>query len=142
MPNIRLGIVGVGNCASSLLQGIEYYRDGEGPRQSASGGLMHLDLAGYRPGDIQIVCAFDIDERNVGKPIAEAAVAHPNNTMRFVFELRDHSVRVEMGPLLDGVPIGGLLDVHPRRGRGPLSRGDRAITMTGCRGAGPGYTRA
>ena len=75
MSRVRLGIVGVGNCASSLLQGIEYYRDGEGPKRDTMGGLMHLDLAGYRPGDIQVVCAFDIDERKAGKPLEVAALA-------------------------------------------------------------------
>jgi myo-inositol-1-phosphate synthase len=103
MGKIRLGIVGVGNCASSLLQGIEYYRDGEGPKQeSPLGGLMHHDLAGYRPGDIEVVCAFDIDERKVGKPLETAAFAQPNNTMTIFPKLPNYKVRVEMGPALDG----------------------------------------
>jgi myo-inositol-1-phosphate synthase len=102
MGNIRLGIIGVGNCASSLLQGIEYYRDGDGTKHERAAGLMHFDLGSYRPGDLQVVCAFDIDERKVGKPVGVAAFAAPNNTMTIVPELRDHGVRVEMGPLLDG----------------------------------------
>src|SRR5712671_2879369 len=101
MGKVRLGIVGVGNCASSLLQGLEYYGDGEGPKQSA-GGLMHLDLAGYRPGDIQVVCAFDIDERKIGKPLEVAAVAPPNCTQQLYPKLPSYRVRVEMGPILDG----------------------------------------
>ena len=102
MAKIRIGIVGVGNCASSLLQGIEYYRDGEGPKQEAAGGLMHLDLGGYRPGDIQPVCAFDIYERKVGKPLEVAAFAPPNNTQQLYPKLPGYKVRVEMGPALDG----------------------------------------
>jgi myo-inositol-1-phosphate synthase len=102
MPRVRLGIVGVGNCASSLLQGIEYYRDGEGPKQATTGGLMHLDLGGYRPGDIQVVCAFDIDERKVGKTLEVAALAPPNCTQQLFPKLPNYKVRVEMGPLLDG----------------------------------------
>jgi myo-inositol-1-phosphate synthase len=102
MGKIRLGIIGVGNCASSLLQGIEYYREGDGAKRERPSGLMRFDVAGYRPADLDVVCAFDIDQRKVGKPLAEAAFAAPNNTMRIVSELRDHAVRVEMGPLLDG----------------------------------------
>ena len=102
MSKIRVGIIGVGNCASSLLQGIEYYREGEGPKRQQGDGLMHLDLAGYRPEDIQIVCAFDIDERKVGKPLEAAAVAAPNNTMTIFPKLPSYKVRVEMGPTLDG----------------------------------------
>ncbi|MGH7857495.1 MAG: inositol-3-phosphate synthase [Candidatus Binatia bacterium] len=102
MGKVRLGIVGVGNCASSLLQGIEYYRDGEGPKREAAGGLMHLDLGGYRPGDIEVVCAFDIDERKVGKPLEAAAFAPPNNTMTIFPKLPNYKVRVEMGPVFDG----------------------------------------
>lgn len=102
MGTIRLGIIGVGNCASSLLQGIEYYRDGEGPRREQAGGLMHLDLGGYRPGDIQVVCAFDIDERKAGKPLEVAAFAPPNNTMTIFPKLPNYKLRVQMGPILDG----------------------------------------
>ncbi len=103
MGKIRVGIVGVGNCASSLLQGVEFYReDGEGPKHDSAGGLMHVDLAGYRPGDLQVVCAFDIDERKVGKPLEVAALAAPNNTMQLYPKLPNYKVRVEMGPVLDG----------------------------------------
>src|ERR1041385_454528 len=102
MGKVRLGIVGVGNCASSLLQGLEYYRDGEGPKQGSGGGLMHLDLGGYRPGDIQVVCAFDIDERKAGKPLEVAALAPPNCTQQIYPKLPNYKIRVEMGPLLDG----------------------------------------
>jgi len=103
MANIRVGIIGVGNCASSLLQGIEHYRDqGDARHRRPGGGLMHFELGGYRPGDLEVVCAFDIDERKVGKPLGVAAFAPPNNTMTIVPALPDHDVRVEMGPILDG----------------------------------------
>ncbi|MEA2626840.1 MAG: myo-inositol-phosphate synthase [Candidatus Binatota bacterium] len=103
MVKIRLGIVGVGNCASSLLQGIEYYRNGEGPKKHHDGsGLMHLDLGGYSPGDIEVVCAFDIDVRKVGKPLETALTAPPNNTMTLYPKLPNYKIRVEMGPVLDG----------------------------------------
>ncbi|NNG46087.1 MAG: inositol-3-phosphate synthase, partial [Deltaproteobacteria bacterium] len=67
MSKIRIAIAGIGNCASSLLQGIEYYRTvGESPGSDIP-GLMNLDIGGYRPGDIEIVAAFDIDRRKVGR---------------------------------------------------------------------------
>src|SRR5687767_1144080 len=102
MSKIRLGIIGVGNCASSLLQGIEYYRNGEGARPSNGSGLMHFDLGGYKPGDIEVVCAFDIDVRKVEKPLHVAAFAPPNNTQSFFPKLPHSKVRVEMGPIFDG----------------------------------------
>jgi len=103
MGKIRVGIVGVGNCASSLLQGVEFYRapDGEVARDPV--GLMHYDLCGYRPGDIEVVCAFDIDQRKVGKPLDIAAFAPPNNTRPLYPKLPRSNVVVEMGPVLDGV---------------------------------------
>src|SRR5688572_21562989 len=97
MSKIRLGIVGVGNCASSLLQGLEYYRQGEGPKTGGS-GLMHQDLGGYAPDDIQVVCAFDIDARKVGRPLEAAAFAPPNNTMTIFPKLPATKVRADMGP--------------------------------------------
>src|SRR5262249_8682261 len=103
MANIRLGIIGVGNCASSLLQGIEHYRGADAAMgDRPGGGLMHFDLAGYRPGDLEVVCAFDIDERKVDQPLAVAAFAPPNNAMTIAPRVQDHGVRVEMGPILDG----------------------------------------
>ncbi|MCX5866112.1 MAG: inositol-3-phosphate synthase, partial [Proteobacteria bacterium] len=77
MGKIRLAICGVGNCASSLLQGIEYYRRSGRDRDL---GLMHPDLGGYKPSDIQVVVAFDIDRRKVGKPLEQAMFALPNCT--------------------------------------------------------------
>jgi len=80
MQNIRIGIVGVGNCASSLVQGINYYRHKDSENAI---GLMHWDIGGYKPCDIEVVSAFDIDKRKVGKDTAEAIFAEPNCTTVF-----------------------------------------------------------
>ncbi len=100
MDPIKIAITGIGNCASSLLQGIEHYR--QTPEETAI-GLMHYRLAGYRPCDIQVVAAFDVDARKVGKPLHEAAFAPPNCTMTLVEDLPNYGVTVSMGPVLDGV---------------------------------------
>ena len=100
MEKIRLAIVGVGNCASSLVQGIEYYRTHEGVETL---GLMHFSLGGFTPGDMQVVAAFDIDRRKVGKPLREAIFAPPNCTLVFQPEVSDSKTLVSMGPVLDGV---------------------------------------
>lgn len=97
--NIRVAICGVGNCASALLQGIEYYRN----HPESADGLMHKDLGGYLPEDIQIVAAFDIDRRKVGRPLEEAAFAPPNCVYPIWPALPRYGVKVQMGPLLDGV---------------------------------------
>lgn len=100
---IRIAIVGVGNCASSLLQGIEYYRHVSKEDQHQPVGLMHYDLGGYTPADIEVVCAFDVDTRKVGWPLAQAAFAKPNNTTLIWPDLPCSDVTVQMGPVLDGV---------------------------------------
>ncbi len=97
---IKLAIVGVGNCASALIQGLEYYRSYD-PAEAA--GLIHPELGGYRVEDIRIVVAFDIDRRKVGKPLHEAILAPPNCTTVFQRVLPDMGVTVQMGPVLDGV---------------------------------------
>jgi myo-inositol-1-phosphate synthase len=103
MGKIRVAIVGVGNCASSLLQGIEYYRHADEAARSTPIGLMHYNLGGYKPEDIEIVCAFDIDARKVGRPLEEACFAPPNNTVTIWRELPRYGVTVEMGEVLDGI---------------------------------------
>ncbi len=100
MDNIRIAIVGVGNCASSLVQGIEYYR-GKAPDEAI--GLMHWEIGGYRPQDIEVVAAFDIDVRKVGKDVSEAIFELPNCTTVFCGDLPKVGVRVRMGCILDGV---------------------------------------
>lgn len=101
MGKIKLAIVGVGNCASALIQGIEYYKNHNSPEQLP--GLMHFNLGGYLPGDIEVVAAFDIDKRKVNKPLKEAVFAKPNCTKVFFPNLPDYSVKVSMGTILDGV---------------------------------------
>jgi len=100
---IRVAIAGVGNCASSLVQGIAYYRrrlEKDGVRETL--GLMHYDLGGYLPGDIRFVCAFDIDKRKVGKPLEKAIFAPPNCTKVFQKDVGKTGVTVQMGSILDG----------------------------------------
>jgi myo-inositol-1-phosphate synthase len=100
MSNIKIAIVGIGNCVSSLIQGIHYYR--EKNREDAI-GLMHYDMNGYKPGDIEVVAAFDIDQRKVGRDVNEAIFAKPNCTTVFFADLPPSGVTVRMGNILDGV---------------------------------------
>src|SRR4030042_2058820 len=101
---IRIAIVGVGNCASSLIQGIEFYRNSYLENQKIEPpGLMHLDIGGYKPWDMEVGAAFDIDRRKVGKPLKEALFAKPNCTKILYPNLNDSGVIVSMGEVLDGV---------------------------------------
>ncbi|HYF57125.1 MAG TPA: inositol-3-phosphate synthase [Salinarimonas sp.] len=97
---LRVGIVGVGNCASSLVQGLEYYRDAKA--NVPVPGLMNVELGGYHVGDVEISAAFDINAAKVGRDVAEAIHAAPNNTIRFA-DVRPLGVRVERGPTHDGL---------------------------------------
>ncbi len=103
MGKIRIAIAGVGNCASSLIQGIEYYKSLKADSPDISNGLMHYNLGGYMPVDIEVVAAFDIDVRKVNKTLKEAIFARPNCTKVFFPELPDHPVKVQMGEVLDGI---------------------------------------
>ncbi|HEC94618.1 MAG TPA: inositol-3-phosphate synthase [Thermoplasmatales archaeon] len=100
MDKIKIAIIGVGNCASSLVQGIHYYRNKK-PEDAI--GLMHWDIGGYRPYDIEVVAAFDVDKRKVGKDVSEAIFAKPNCTKVFCRDIPHMGVKVEMGKVLDGV---------------------------------------
>lgn len=99
MDRIKIAIVGIGNCASSLVQGIEYYK---GKDSSNSNGLMHWDIGGYKPYDIEVVAAFDIDKRKVGKDVSEAIFALPNCTTVFCPDIPVMNAKVHMGQILDG----------------------------------------
>jgi myo-inositol-1-phosphate synthase len=100
MAEIRLAIAGVGNCASSLLQGLEYYRS---HTAVDTAGLLHQTIGGYRLSDVRVAAAFDVDQRKVGRPLEEAVFAPPNCTKVFQRELPRYGVTVQMGPVLDGV---------------------------------------
>ena len=99
MKKIKIAIAGVGNCSSSLVQGINYYGDKDGRKAI---GLMHWDIGGYEPSDIEVVAAFDIDKRKVGRDISEAIFALPNCTTVFRKYIPETGVRVQMGRILDG----------------------------------------
>lgn len=99
MDKIKIAIAGVGNCASSLVQGLFYYKD-KNPKDAI--GLMHWEIGGYTPGDIEVVAAFDIDRRKVGKDLNEAIFAAPNCTTLFCPDLPESGVIVHMGRVLDG----------------------------------------
>ncbi len=99
MSKVRLAIAGVGNCASSLVQGLAFYT--KNPEGSA--GLMHHEIGGYTLQDIEVVAAFDVDARKVGLPVEEAIFQKPNNTTIFQRELPKSGVKVQMGPVFDGI---------------------------------------
>lgn len=94
----RLAIVGVGNCASSFIQGLTWYR-----RSGSVTGLMHPEIGGLSVGDIRLACAFDVDQRKIDKPLAEAIFAPPNNARIFCSDPEDDGARVFAGPMGDGV---------------------------------------
>ncbi|MBI2847339.1 MAG: inositol-3-phosphate synthase [Chloroflexi bacterium] len=100
MGKINVAIIGVGNCASSLVQGVYYYRNAQ--ENDFIPGLMHVDLAGYHISDIEFVAAFDIDANKVGKDIAEAIYTPPNNTYKFC-DVPRTGVMVERGMTHDGL---------------------------------------
>ncbi len=97
---IRIAIVGVGNCASSLVQGIHYYRDAD--PEGRVPGLMHVDFGGYHVGDIDVVAAFDVDAKKVGFDVTDAIAASENNTIR-IADVPPLGVSVQRGPTLDGL---------------------------------------
>ena len=104
-----MAIAGIGNCASALLQGIEYYKRkqpferSQGADHASVPGLLHPRIGRYDPGDIHVVAAFDIDARKVGRPLEIALTAPPNCTTRFLKRFPRYGVRVQMGPVFDGV---------------------------------------
>jgi len=98
MEKIKIAVVGIGNCASSLIQGIESYRH---KTSEEAVGLMHWDIGGFKPGDVQVMAAFDIDARKVGKDVAEAIFAPPNCTAVFQKDVPLTNTIVRMGKVLD-----------------------------------------
>ncbi len=103
MKKIRLAIIGVGNCASSLVQGIEFYRRNTSRDTSEALGLMNYEIGGYRPQDIEVVCAFDVDKRKVGLPVKKAIFRAPNCTQLITNHLPSPNTIVQMGNIADGI---------------------------------------
>ena len=97
---VRVAIVGVGNCASSLVQGVEYYRGAA--QDEFIPGLMHANLGGYHIGDVEFSAAFDVGADKVGKDLSEAIFAHPNNTVKFA-DVPNLGVPVQRGMTHDGL---------------------------------------
>jgi myo-inositol-1-phosphate synthase len=100
MASVRVAIVGVGNCASSLVQGVEYYRDADA--STTVPGLMHVKFGEYHVGDVEFVAAFDVDDKKVGKDLSEAINASENNTIK-IADVPFKNVEVQRGPTLDGL---------------------------------------
>ncbi len=100
MGAVNVAIIGVGNCASSLVQGVHYYKDAK--EDEFVPGLMHVNLGGYHVADINFVAAFDIDKNKVGKDLAEAIYTPPNNTFKFC-DVPQTGIRVERGMTHDGL---------------------------------------
>ena len=98
MSKIKVGIIGLGNCASSLIQGLHYYNENDEVI-----GLMHQNLGGYTIADIEVVFAADVDARKVGKDISEAMFAKPNCTKVFQTDIPYYGAKVVMGKILDGI---------------------------------------
>src|SRR5207237_2585864 len=97
---VRVALVGVGNCANSLLQGAEYYKDA--PDDQFVPGLMHVNLGGYHVRDIEFTAAFDVTTDKVGKDLADAIWAHPNDTIKFA-EVGNTGIKVSRGMTHDGL---------------------------------------
>jgi myo-inositol-1-phosphate synthase len=100
MPKVRVGIIGVGNCASSFVQGVEYYKNAK--ETELIPGLMHVNLGGYHISDIEFAAAFDIDKRKVGKDLSEAIFTYPNCTYKFC-NIPKKNVKVLRGMTHDGL---------------------------------------
>lgn len=100
MARVKIAVAGVGNCASALIQGINFYSKNSSTQEVV--GLAQYDIAGMTPGDIEVVAAFDVNERKVGKDLSEAIFAKPNNTIKIV-DVPKTGVKVQMAPVMDGI---------------------------------------
>ena len=114
---VRVAIIGVGNCASSFVQGVQYYRDAD-PRESVP-GLMHVDLGGYHVRDIEFSAAFDIDADKVGKDLSEAIFSGQNNTIKLGDDIPNLGVEVHRGMTHDG--LGKYLSQKITKAPGPTA---------------------
>jgi myo-inositol-1-phosphate synthase len=115
LGKIKVALAGVGNCASGFVQGLSHYREVDSSERAV--GLKNLHLAGYRPRDIEIVAAFDINARKVGRDLSEAIFAEPNNTLVFA-DVEEMGVVVQKGHVLDGVgeSLKRLIQIHQSTG--------------------------
>jgi myo-inositol-1-phosphate synthase len=123
---IRVAIIGAGNCASSLVQGVEYYRNA--PEDAFIPGLMHVNLGGYHISDIEFVAAFDVDGAKVGKDLSEAIFSGPNNTYKFA-DVPTKGVKVARGMTHDG--LGKYLSQVITKAPGPTDDVVRILKDTG-----------
>ncbi|MFC2014683.1 inositol-3-phosphate synthase [Chloroflexota bacterium] len=125
MSNINVAVIGVGNCASSLIQGVHYYK--EAKETESVPGLMHVNLGGYHIKDINFVAAFDIDKNKVGKDLAEAIYTKPNNTFKFT-DVPPTGVTVQRGMLHDG--LGKYLSEIIEKAPGPTANITKILKET------------
>jgi myo-inositol-1-phosphate synthase len=123
---VRAAIIGVGNCASSLVQGVEYYKDAEAGEFVP--GLMHVDLGGYHVSDVEFTAAFDVTEDKVGKDLAEAIWAYPNNTIKFS-DVPKSGITVRRGMTHDG--LGKYLGEKVKKAKGPTDDVTGILKETG-----------
>src|ERR1700684_2953657 len=100
MGSVRVAIVGVGNCASSLVQGVHYYKDAD--PASRVPGLMHVEFGPYHVRDVEFVAAFDVDAKKVGQDLADAIGASENNTIK-ICDVPPTGITVQRGPTMDGL---------------------------------------
>jgi len=114
MSKVRVAIIGVGNCASSLVQGVTFY--GNAPKDEFVPGLMHVELGGYHVGDIEFTAAFDVDQNKVGKDLSEAIWVEPNNTIKFA-DVPHLDVPVYRGMTHDG--LGKYVSQKVKKAPGP-----------------------
>ena len=123
---VRVAIIGVGNCASSLVQGVEFYRNAD--EDAVVPGLMHVNLGGYHIRDIEFSAAFDVVENKVGRDLSEAIGADPNNTIKFA-DVPSLGVRVERGMTHDG--LGKYVSRRVKKARGATSDIVKILKDTG-----------
>ena len=128
MGSVRVAIVGVGNCAASLVQGVEYYKDADPSARVP--GLMHVQLGDYHVRDIEFVAAFDVDGKKVGRDLAEAIIASENNTIK-IADVPPTGVTVQRGHTLDG------LGKYYRETIERVRRGSRSTSSPRCKETRP-----
>ncbi|MGD8720114.1 MAG: inositol-3-phosphate synthase [Candidatus Zixiibacteriota bacterium] len=127
MSKVKVGIIGAGNCASSFVQGVEYYKNA--PEDEKIPGLMHVNLGGYHIHDIEFVAAFDIDKNKVGKDLSQAIFTAPNNTYKFS-DVPKTGVKVERGMTHDG--LGKYLKQVIQKAPGPTADIVEILKRTKC----------